>query len=72
MIVMTIEIDLVPMGGGNEFGAGVHVHASIPWPQSQPVAVGATYVGICQAINEYMRSRGCPDFDCLNQSELKP
>lgn len=72
MIRMVIEIDLVPVGQqGNEFGAGVLVHAEIPWPKAQPEAVAATYVGICLAINDYMRSRGCPDFDCLKQSNLR-
>jgi len=69
MITIKIEIDLAPTERANEFGAGVLVHAEIPWPKAQPEAVGATYVGICTAINDYMRSRGCPNFDCLKQND---
>ena len=71
MIKMTIEIDLAPVGG-NEFGAGVQVFTNIADPRAQPQAVGATFVGICLAINDYMHSRGAPGFDCLKQSKLRP
>lgn len=71
MIRITIEIDLAPTGQGNEFGAGVLVHANIADVQKQPQPVGATYIGICMAINQYMRSRGAPHFDCLKQSTLR-
>lgn len=72
MIRMVIEIDMANLPGeANEFGAGVLVHTNLDNPRSQPEAVGATFVGICMAINDYMRRRGCPNFDCLKKSQLK-
>lgn len=62
MIEMKIQIAQVQTGG-NEFGAGVDVITVIQ--PGTPDSEGATFVGICMAINEYMRSRGAPNFDCL-------
>lgn len=65
MIRLTIEIQAVP-SGGNEFGAGVRVSSDGPVdPRRTPEAEGATLLGLGMAINEYMRSRGCPQFNCL-------
>lgn len=66
MIKMTIEIATVPPGtsGINEFGVGVKVQ-TIMIPHNAPDGEGATFVGICLAINDYMHSRGVPAFDCL-------
>lgn len=66
MIKAVIEIDTVPPGqqGGNEFGVGVRFGCTVN-PHAVPVGEGATLIGIGMAINDYMRSRGCPGFDCL-------
>lgn len=65
MIKLTIEIESVPFGG-NEFGAGVRVASAHPInPSTTPDAEGATLLGIGMAINDYMRARGCPQFNCL-------
>jgi hypothetical protein len=70
VIRMTIEIDVV-VSGSNEFGAGVNVQTDPFVPHQQPQAVGATWCGICMAINEYMRSRGVPNFDCMVKEGMK-
>jgi len=66
MIKMSIEIDSVPPGtaGINEFGVGVKVK-TIVIPIDTPDGEGATFLGISMAINDYMNSRGAPEFDCL-------
>lgn len=69
MITMTVEISEVTTSEKNEFGVGVMVHTSIQKPVPSDNE-GATFVGICTAINEYMRSRGVPDFNCLQQIKL--
>lgn len=72
MITIRIEIDMAKAGqAANEFGAGVLVHSNIGNPRAHPDAVGATFVGICLAINKYMHSRGATEFDCLKKSGLK-
>lgn len=67
MIKLTIEIELARGPDINEFGAGVHVYGEMPPRGLVPTAEGATLVGIGMAINSYMRSRGCPNFNCLKQ-----
>lgn len=37
-----------------------------------PDAVGEMWVGICMAINEYVRSQGIVGFDCLSASPIPP
>lgn len=73
MITMSIEISAVPVDGqrANEFGAGVQVQSNLP-PHADLVsdAEGSTWVGLCMAINKYMRSRGVPEFDCLKARRL--
>jgi hypothetical protein len=67
-ITINIEIAEVPLSapGRNEFGAGVKVQSKLP-PSADLVgdAEGSTWVGLCMAINKYMRERGVADFDCL-------
>ena len=63
MIRFTVEIDTVPVDG-NEFGVDVKI-AGIVIPARVPEGEGATLIGIGMAINEYMRSRGAPNFNCL-------
>jgi len=70
MIKMTIEIDAItaaglPAGVRNEFGAGVRVMTEGEDLKNASDSEGQTWVGLCTAINEYMRSRGAPKFDCL-------
>lgn len=66
MIKLTIEIELTKVPGmRNEFGAGVQVHGELPPRHLIPDAEGATLVGIGMAINDYMRARGAPTFNCL-------
>lgn len=66
MIRMTIDIGLpAPGEARNEFGAGVRVLTVVERGIDIPDGVGATFVGLSTAINDYMRSRGCPGFDCL-------
>ena len=68
MIKLTVEIELALLPGStNEFGAGVHVHGIVDDPAKVPEAEGATMIGICMAINDYMRSRGAANFNCLKQ-----
>ncbi len=63
MIRFIVEIDTVPTGG-NEFGVGVRIAGAVS-PRGVPEGEGATLVGIGMAINDYMRSRGAIDFNCL-------
>lgn len=69
MIRLRIEIDAVS-SGGNEFGVGVLVHNDAFRASEVTDGEGATFIGICMAINEYMRSRGSPDFDCLRERKV--
>jgi hypothetical protein len=73
MITIAIEISAVPAGSGdaNEFGAGVQVSSKLP-AHADLVhdAEGSTWVGLCMAINQYMRARGVPAFDCLKAPRL--
>lgn len=66
MIRMVIEISEVQLPGQTtEFGAGVRV-ATDPFIATEtPKSEGATWVGLSMAINDYMRARGAPDFNCL-------
>jgi len=63
-IRMLIEITEVTSGPRNEFGAGVLVHTEAG-ALNAPDSEGSTWVGLCLAINQYMRSRGCPEFNCM-------
>lgn len=69
MITMTVEISDISTAEKNEFGTGVMVFTKIEKPGVSD-SEGATFVGICTSINEYMRSRGVPDFNCLKQVKL--
>lgn len=60
MIRMVITIDLVAPGA-----AGVDVRTGLVDAKEEAPEVGATWVGICTAINDYMRKHGSPGFDCL-------
>lgn len=67
MIKIQIEIMLAPHVRDphtNEFGVGVKVTGQVD-PKKVPAQEGATLVGIGMAINEYMRSRGATEFNCL-------
>lgn len=66
MIKMTVEISEAATSQKNEFGVGVMVYTNL---RQHPLTdhEGATFAGLCLAINEYMRSRGALDFDCLKQ-----
>lgn len=64
MIRFTVEIETVKTGG-NEFGVGVRIAGEAIIPRMVPEGEGATLIGIGMAINEYMHSRGAPDFNCL-------
>ncbi len=72
MITMSIEIQTVRSGApANEFGAGVNVTSTLPQHADLvDDAEGSTWVGLCMAINKYMRARGVPDFDCLKARKL--
>ena len=60
-ITMHIEVRLHDSDGN----VGVGVHTDPFDPKEQTDDMGAMWVGICQAINAYVRSRGIPNFDCL-------
>lgn len=65
MIRFIVEIDTAPFEG-NEFGVGVRVVGDTDLDvQAVPEGEGATLIGIGMAINDYMRSRGAPQFNCL-------
>lgn len=66
---MSIEIGELAASPKNEFGVGVRVHTEVI-PSTVPDSEGATFVGICLAINAYMHSRGAHGFDCLRQAKL--
>jgi hypothetical protein len=61
---MSIKLTIEFSDQGNG-GVGVLVHTDEFDPRQQSRHVGATWIGVCTAINEYMRRTGCPDFDCL-------
>lgn len=52
----------------NEFGVGVRISGSVK-PHQVSEGEGATLVGIGMAINDYMRSRGASDFNCLPEAD---
>lgn len=65
-IRMTIEIkETHGLGPTNEFGAGVRVMTDGQQLHAARDSEGQTWVGLCTAINDYMRARGAPAFDCL-------
>ena len=74
MIRFTVEIGTVPAilsedyppfpGGSNEFGVGVRISGTVNLDTAAE-GEGATLCGIAMAINEYMHSRGAPEFNCL-------
>lgn len=47
--------------------AGVAVHTEAFDPKDQPTHVGTTWIGICYAINDYMRAGGALNFDCMKR-----
>jgi hypothetical protein len=61
---MIIEIDTDP---ATPSAAGVAVHTEAFSAKEQPTHVGTTWIGICTAINDYMRAGGARDFDCLKK-----
>jgi hypothetical protein len=65
MIRVTIEIEEVRDGG-----VGVHVVSDVD-PRAVPELEGVVFVGICRAINKYMRRRGAPNFDCLREHRIQ-
>lgn len=68
-IRMTIEIEETHgLGLANEFGAGVRVMTDGQQLHAARDSEGQTWVGLCMAINDYMRARGAPTFDCLKRS----
>jgi hypothetical protein len=40
-------------------------------PTSTPTNVGLTWVGVCMVVNDYLRSIGVKDFDCMRPRPLK-
>jgi len=66
---IVIEIVQIPE---RDYPAGVSVVTEAFTPGDVPDEVGATWVGLCSAINAYMRSRGVTEFDCLTRYEIPP
>lgn len=66
MIRVTVDIEVK-----GHRRAGVNVTARFD-PRTVHDVEGATFVGICLAINTYMRSHGAPDFDCLKRDWSAP
>ena len=63
---LRLIIEIVPNEDRPDgYPAGVIVVTEAFAPGDVPDAVGATWVGICTAVNGYMRSRGAENFDCL-------
>jgi len=69
VIKMTVEISEVAASPKNEFGVGVRVHTNVDH-RTVPETEGATFVGLCLAINAYMHLRGAVGFNCLRQDKL--
>jgi hypothetical protein len=53
-----------PVGQG---GVGVLAETLPFTPREETEAVGEMWVGVCLAINDYVRSMGIADFDCMKQ-----
>lgn len=71
-IRMIVDIGTaVESGPRNEFGVGVAVHTEEFRLSATPEGEGATWCGICKAINDYMRSRGAREFDCLKPRQAQ-
>lgn len=66
-ITVQVHIGKVINGPKNVYGVGVSVVTASPNSAGVSDEEGATWVGICMAINDYMQSRGATDFDCLKQ-----
>ena len=64
---MTIEIADAPTRRDDEFGVSILVKTKPFNPKATSKAVGVAWCGICFVINEYMRSHGYPDFDCMKR-----
>lgn len=62
MITLQITIAEIPQGG-----VGVNVQTNGADMTTATDEEGATWVGLCQAINGYMHSVGATNFDCLRQ-----
>jgi hypothetical protein len=69
-IRIVIDID-IPKGPQIDAGgytlAGVNVVTEPFTAADQPASIGATWAGLCVAINDFMRSRGATNFNCLRQ-----
>lgn len=61
-IHIEIDIELTPEGG-----TGVGVKTAAFDPRSEHEDVVKMWIGICVAINEYMKAKGIEDFNCLNE-----
>lgn len=56
-----------PIDAGGYPLAGVNVRTEPFNAKAETESVGSTWAGLCMAINDFMRSRGAVDFDCLKQ-----